>query len=115
MASETDMRRPNAVAPRASDDIEPNHASSNDESGPPLASALSARQPQRQQQRRAPPIDNPDDASPQPPSRESAQVEEESSKNRRFSVLRFRNASDSQLSLRAKQQAERPPPVPRRT
>jgi hypothetical protein len=28
--------------------------------------------------------------------------------------LRFRNASDSQLSLRAKQQSEKPPPVPRR-
>ncbi|KAH8836204.1 hypothetical protein RJ55_10068 [Drechmeria coniospora] len=38
---------------------------------------------------------------------------QESYKHRRFSVLRFRNASDSQLSLRAKQQAERPPPVPR--
>jgi hypothetical protein len=28
--------------------------------------------------------------------------------------LRFRNASDSQLSLRAKQQSEETPPVPRR-
>ncbi|KAJ6444189.1 guanyl-nucleotide exchange factor [Purpureocillium lavendulum] len=37
----------------------------------------------------------------------------EPSKHKRFSVLRFRNASDSQLSLRAKQQAENPPPVPR--
>lgn len=41
-------------------------------------------------------------------------VQEQTSKHRRFSVLRFRNASDSQLSLRAKQHAEKPPPVPRR-
>ncbi|TKW54621.1 Protein transport protein sec73 [Colletotrichum tanaceti] len=40
-------------------------------------------------------------------------VQEETPKHRRFSMLRFRNASDSQLSLRAKQQAEKPPPVPR--
>ncbi|KND88506.1 Protein transport protein sec73, partial [Tolypocladium ophioglossoides CBS 100239] len=40
-------------------------------------------------------------------------VQQETNKHRRFSVLRFRNASDSQLSLRAKQQAEKPPPVPR--
>ncbi|KAG6101732.1 hypothetical protein E4U14_006787 [Claviceps sp. LM454 group G7] len=32
---------------------------------------------------------------------------------RRFSIMRYRNASDSQLSLRARQQAERPPPIPR--
>lgn len=41
-------------------------------------------------------------------------VQEETNRHKRFSVLRFRNASDSQLSLRAKQQAEKPPPVPRR-
>lgn len=46
---------------------------------------------------------------------ESPPIQDETSKHRRFSVLRFRNASDSQLSLRAKQQAEKPPPVPRRT
>ena len=44
----------------------------------------------------------------------SPPAHEETPKHRRFSVLRFRNASDSQLSLRAKQHAERPPPVPRR-
>ncbi|KAI5458387.1 hypothetical protein BGZ63DRAFT_426790 [Mariannaea sp. PMI_226] len=44
---------------------------------------------------------------------DSPPIQEETSKHRRFSVLRFRNASDSQLSLRAKQQAENPPPVPR--
>lgn len=41
-------------------------------------------------------------------------AQEQSAKHHRFSVLRFRNASDSQLSLRAKQAAETPPPVPRR-
>jgi hypothetical protein len=46
---------------------------------------------------------------------ETPPIQEETPKHRRFSVLRFRNASDSQLSLRAKQQAEKPPPLPRRT
>lgn len=41
-------------------------------------------------------------------------IQDENSKHHRFSVLRFRNASDSQLSLRAKQQSEKTPPVPRR-
>ncbi|TEA09847.1 hypothetical protein C8034_v011700 [Colletotrichum sidae] len=45
---------------------------------------------------------------------ETPPVQEETFKHRRFSILRFRNASDSQLSLRVKQQAETPPPVPRR-
>ncbi|TDZ31950.1 Protein transport protein sec73 [Colletotrichum trifolii] len=44
---------------------------------------------------------------------ETPPVQEETSKHRRFSILRFRNASDSQLSLRVKQQAETSPPVPR--
>lgn len=42
-------------------------------------------------------------------------VQEQSSRHKRFSVLKFRNASDSQLSVRARQQAEKPPPIPRRT
>lgn len=37
------------------------------------------------------------------------------SRQKRFSVLRFRNASDSQLSLKAKQQAEQLPPLPSST
>jgi hypothetical protein len=45
---------------------------------------------------------------------ETPPVQEETHRHKRFSVLRFRNASDPQLSLRAKQQAEKPPPVPRR-
>ncbi|KAG5974453.1 hypothetical protein E4U55_008209 [Claviceps digitariae] len=37
---------------------------------------------------------------------------ERQNKSRRFSIMRYRNASDSQLSLRVKQQSETPPPVP---
>ncbi|KXX81740.1 Protein transport protein sec73 [Madurella mycetomatis] len=42
-------------------------------------------------------------------------VPDESQKHRRFSMLRFRNASDSQLAAKAKLHAaaEKPPPVPR--
>ncbi|KAI0425204.1 hypothetical protein F5Y09DRAFT_322295 [Xylaria sp. FL1042] len=45
---------------------------------------------------------------------ESPPIQEETPRHRRFSMLRFRNASDSQLSTRLKQQqqAERPPPMP---
>jgi hypothetical protein len=47
---------------------------------------------------------------------ESPPVQEETSKHRRFSMLRFRNASDSQLATKAKQHAaaEKVPPIPRR-
>ncbi|PSR79109.1 hypothetical protein BD289DRAFT_346033, partial [Coniella lustricola] len=49
---------------------------------------------------------------------DSPPIQEEMPKHRRFSMLRFRNASDSQLSARAKKQAyahadEAAPPVPR--
>jgi hypothetical protein len=43
---------------------------------------------------------------------DSPPVQEETQKHRRFSALRFRNASDSQLSLKARKQAEKPPPLP---
>lgn len=47
---------------------------------------------------------------------ESPPIQDESPKHRRFSMLRFRNASDSQLSARLKQQqqAEKMPPMPQR-
>lgn len=47
----------------------------------------------------------------------SPPIQEESSKHRRFSMLRFRNASDSQLAAKARLQAaaEKPPPTPRGT
>jgi hypothetical protein len=56
------------------------------------------------------PIEDPFDRPESPP------VQEETPKHRRFSMLRFRNASDSQLSLRVRQQqlAEKPPPMPER-
>jgi hypothetical protein len=46
----------------------------------------------------------------------SPPVQEESSKHRRFSMLKFRHASDSQLSTRARQQADASPvpPLPKR-
>ncbi|KAI1759720.1 hypothetical protein GGR53DRAFT_128249 [Hypoxylon sp. FL1150] len=46
--------------------------------------------------------------------RDSPPVQDESPRHRRFSMLRFRNASDSQLSARLKQQqqAEKLPPMP---
>ncbi|OHE92429.1 Sec7 domain-containing protein [Colletotrichum orchidophilum] len=53
---------------------------------------------------------NPDDQETRP---DTPPIQEETPKHRRFSILRFRNASDSQLSVRAKQQAEKPPPIPR--
>ncbi|KAK0728262.1 hypothetical protein B0T26DRAFT_636757 [Lasiosphaeria miniovina] len=42
--------------------------------------------------------------------------QEDSNRHRRFSMLRFRNASDSQLATKAKMHAatEKPPPLPRR-
>jgi len=45
-------------------------------------------------------------------SRPSSPPQEQTHRHRRFSVLRFRNASDSQLSMRAKHEAENPPPLP---
>lgn len=47
----------------------------------------------------------------------SPPVQEESNKHRRFSMLKFRHASDSQLSTRARLQAQRneaAPPMPHR-
>ncbi|KAI8627768.1 hypothetical protein F5Y19DRAFT_165822 [Xylariaceae sp. FL1651] len=48
---------------------------------------------------------------------ESPPIQDENPKHRRFSMLRFRNASDSQLSTRWRQHqpAEKPPPMPERT
>ncbi|RYC57174.1 hypothetical protein CHU98_g9042 [Xylaria longipes] len=46
---------------------------------------------------------------------ESPPIQDETPRHRRFSMLRFRNASDSQLSTRWRQQqqaAEKPPPMP---
>ncbi|KAI6448050.1 hypothetical protein MCOR16_009744 [Pyricularia oryzae] len=49
-----------------------------------------------------------------PPRSQSPPLPDDASKQRRFSMLRFRNASDSQLATRARQQAqaEKRPPMP---
>jgi hypothetical protein len=44
----------------------------------------------------------------------SPPVQEETPKHQRFSMLKFRHASDSQLSTRARLQAQSPPPMPHR-
>lgn len=113
MASETDMRRHNVpFAPQADDVPEL-----------PLQVKLpdAATEPEPEPEHEPEP--EPESARSRPQSRESdtsldrpitPPVQPQSNKHRRFSVLRFRNASDSQLSLRVKQAAEKPPPVPRR-
>lgn len=45
---------------------------------------------------------------------QSPPVQEQTPKHHRFSMLRFRHASDSQLSTRARLQAQAAPPVPHR-
>lgn len=44
----------------------------------------------------------------------SPPVQEETPKHHRFSMLKFRHASDSQLSTRARLQAQTAPPIPHR-
>lgn len=97
MASETDMRRLTTAFAPASDDVPelPPPPQPEDEPVMPLS------RPQTRESGSS--LDRPTT----PP------VQQQSNKHRRFSVLRFRNASDSQLSLRVKQAAEKPPPVPR--
>ncbi|KAK7419985.1 hypothetical protein QQX98_002991 [Neonectria punicea] len=97
MASETDMRRHTLFAPSSPTMDAPPTL--------PLPGLVSDHEgePVTLQPTRNSTISRPD----------SPPIQEETSKHRRFSVLRFRNASDSQLSLRAKQQSEKPPPIPR--
>ncbi|KAI1336170.1 hypothetical protein F5Y15DRAFT_214276 [Xylariaceae sp. FL0016] len=117
MASENDMRRhtqvlnPDSEAPKPQPDafLRPDAAVSSDrdkrdDSQDPKSSMEStalAATPTRESQD---PSDRPD----------SPPIQEETPKHRRFSMLRFRNASDSQLSTRLKrdQQQEKPPPMP---
>ncbi|PTB63563.1 guanine nucleotide exchange factor [Trichoderma citrinoviride] len=98
MASETDMRRLTTAFAPASDDVP-------EAPSPPSQPDDEAADPQSRPQSRGS-VSSLDRPSTPP-------VQQQSSKHRRFSVLRFRNASDSQLSLRVKQAAEKPPPVPR--
>ncbi|CAM1510270.1 Fc.00g006050.m01.CDS01 [Cosmosporella sp. VM-42] len=107
-ASENDMRRHTLFAPTASNDAPPplpTQPELADDDGEAIS----------HERTRESTISRPDT---RPGSRPSSRpdtppIQEENARHRRFSVLRFRNASDSQLSLRAKQQAEKPPPVPR--
>lgn len=48
----------------------------------------------------------------EPESPGSPPIQRMTSSHKRFSKLKFRNASDSQLSIRAKRQAEQTPPMP---
>ncbi|KAF1961630.1 hypothetical protein CC80DRAFT_195280 [Byssothecium circinans] len=50
--------------------------------------------------------ENDENPPPSPP------IQQHTPMTRRFSLMRFRHASDSQLSIKAKEQAEIPPPVP---
>lgn len=128
MASETDMRRHTAlfspvvsVEPAAGLDTGRSSTSAAPSFSPPRVG--SSRDTKQRKQKQAYAADSGGTLS-QHPSRGSEpaasrpetppNLPPDSSKHRRFSVLRFRNASDSQLSLRAKQQAEKPPPVPQR-
>ncbi|GJN67247.1 hypothetical protein PLICBS_001271 [Purpureocillium lilacinum] len=129
MASETDMRRHTAAAvPSASDDTDTD-AARRDAVAPVAVPALDAcesnptQAPKQKKHTTQSAIDDASASLSRNPSHESASTanrpdtppspQPELSRHKRFSVLRFRNASDSQLSLRAKQQAENPPPLPR--
>ncbi|RDA89918.1 hypothetical protein CP533_6213 [Ophiocordyceps camponoti-saundersi (nom. inval.)] len=127
IASETDMRRHPPLAPRAShenntvptaDDRVRKSTRNGSRTDVPTPSV----RPQTQQRRRQTPTALSEDTSPQPADRGAESdpdnpavpsLDPDTYKHRRFSILRFRNASDPQLSLRARQQAEKPPPIPR--
>ncbi|RDA88958.1 hypothetical protein CP532_0704 [Ophiocordyceps camponoti-leonardi (nom. inval.)] len=127
IASETDMRRHPPLAPRASDNnnaipTADDRARKSTRNGSRTELPTPLVRPQTQQRRRQTPTALSEDTSPQPPDRGAESdpdnpvapsLDADTSKHRRFSILRFRNASDPQLSLRARQQAEKPPPIPR--
>lgn len=123
MASESDMRRhtvidhdPASKQPAARPDSSPDLPSGLGpvpENGPPALAVP------------APPATPPSDprssfssliTTPTVNRPASPPIQEESTRHVRFSMLRFRNASDSQLAAKARQYAaaEKPPPLPRR-
>ena len=135
MASESDFRRHAPIPesdpaarqpPQMSAPL--SESESPDEPLAPAVSVETSASPVSALRVPAPPVTPPNDDGPSsshgkmvsadPPSRPaSPPVQDETPKTRRFSMLRFRNASDSQLSARLKQQqqeAEKPPPMPRR-
>ena len=126
MASEIDIRRHTLFAPSTSNDappplpvqpvqsVQPEHTD-DDDNGQPISSERTRESTMSTSNTRinSRPASRPGSRADSRP--DTPPIQEENSRHRRFSVLRFRNASDSQLSLRAKQHAEKPPPVPRRT
>ncbi|PHH84990.1 hypothetical protein CDD83_1074 [Cordyceps sp. RAO-2017] len=134
VVSETDMRRhtspattafdnnPNTSGPSSKTGQEINHIKRQPQPKPSLPSVQQQDYGKRHEQLQLYPSLS-ETVWPEPSNRDSepaaptsdaspADAKLGSNRHRRFSVLRFRNASDSQLSLRAKQQAEKPPPVP---
>ncbi|KHO00910.1 guanyl-nucleotide exchange factor [Metarhizium album ARSEF 1941] len=109
MASETDIRRHAMFnVPRPSDDDDDDDdadkaALSSEAQSIVPGDPYSLSKPETRQS-------EPPEHTSVPPTSES---EQRQNKFHRFSILRYRNASDSQLSLRAKKQAEVPPPIPR--
>ncbi|TQV99149.1 guanyl-nucleotide exchange factor [Cordyceps javanica] len=97
MASEADTRQ-QAIASRSDKDAKKSATPvSNDGHATDLGHAVTTTHPPR------------DSTTSRP---DTSHNHDELSRQKRFSVLRFRNASDSQLSLKAKQQAEQLPPLP---
>lgn len=127
MSSDTDVRRHTYFESSASGDIAPALPSQSFQNNPEAAGEFSHSSPCHDLPRDSTTsrIEEPREGQTEsrPGSRLEGQgedrpdtppIQDENNKHHRFSVLRFRNASDSQLSLRAKQQSEKTPPVPRR-
>lgn len=119
MASESDMRRQSTLVDRSLLQEDREHfderpdtdaATHHDVATPPTATSSSLLEPSRSFDQET----NPRPSSHEIPRPGTPPVQDETPKHRRFSILRFRNASDSQLSLRARQQADNVPPVPKR-
>ncbi|ESU07263.1 hypothetical protein FGSG_01899 [Fusarium graminearum PH-1] len=126
MSSDTDVRRHTYFESSASGDIAPALPSQSFQNNPEAAGEFSHSSPCHDLPRDSTTsrIEEPREGQTEsrPGSRLEGQgedrpdtppIQDENNKHHRFSVLRFRNASDSQLSLRAKQQSEKTPPVPR--
>ncbi|KAM7194794.1 protein transport protein sec73 [Naviculisporaceae sp. PSN 640] len=129
MASESDMRRHTIIA----DNLAVANESTSQPSPTPDSTVPALGLPQEEAETRnpeSPPTATPDDdamsstsshrarmSTGDPPADRSLfpPVQDQNNKHRRFSMLRFRNASDSQLAAKAKLHAagEKAPPLPR--
>ena len=99
MASESDMRRQTGSSKPSTPDGQPQPSTQ--------APSQSPEDPD--------PTSSPDGARESTTSRpDTLPAQENPNRHKRFSIMRFRNASDSQLSIKAKQQAEDAPPLPKR-